>query len=80
MIRSKKELLYYIKQDRLENDNRNKKNLFSGSFEKKLQIFKIHLRKCEYYTNVHGFGHKILAKYHSVMKNRIGGGLDLVFP
>lgn len=42
--------------------------------------FLVYMRKCEYYTNVNGFLHKLLAKYYEVRKNALGGRLGFTIP
>ena len=74
------ELKEIIKKDKLAEHRGDKKyHLFAGGYEKKLELFKIYLRKAEFYYRKHGL-FRLIGKYYDVKKNHIGGKLGFSIP
>lgn len=77
MIKSRKDLNLYLKEDAKRNGIncgwlRYRLKLICGHENAHIIHWMRHFRKCEYYTNNSGILNRILAKNHGILSRRIG--------
>ncbi len=79
-IQSKRDLKYFLRQDKLARFGSLKVGIFHYLKERRLWRFQVHLRMAEYHHNKGGVWHKIPLLWHKWRKNRLGAALGWLIP